>query len=484
MADTEHAVHARFQHPGIVRLVGFSRGETPTGERGRRCLVYELLHGGSVDAVLRDAARAAHFTWKLRVRAACSIAVALNYLHRGGSGAGKCFHRDIKSANVCLTSTLSAKLIDCGIAKLVKDEDRQAGQTSFTTGIAVGTQGYTCPVYMNGRPPKYNEKADVYSFGIFLLELLSGRLQSDEDPLEALLEGAADEGRRGDARAGDWPDAVVRELFELADACIRTEVSGRARLTYSCDRRIGMSAALQQLRLLVREHCQPTVVEAQLEDARRVQEEFQRNQELREASVAAAAQLAAADQRQCLICMDDFPSSAGVACSLGHFLCDDCFSNQVMSCAGDSREDIERREAKVECRALGTAEATRCRAAFFEDQVVALHVPHSVFARHISNLERLARWRGEAQGRQGAFLEQEHRAREQRNRQRNAQVNADARVAAQGLVRCPSCRADWYRDGGCDHITCPTCHFEFCHTCGVESVETVCPGRGRPHRMW
>ena len=70
MADTEHAVHARFQHPCIVRLVGFSRGETPTGERGRRCLVYELLHGGSVDAVLRDAARAAHFTWKLRVRAA------------------------------------------------------------------------------------------------------------------------------------------------------------------------------------------------------------------------------------------------------------------------------------------------------------------------------------------------------------------------------------------------------------------------------
>jgi serine/threonine protein kinase len=104
---------SRFVHPHIVRLIAYSALES-----GEKALVYEFLPGGSLADTLRDDQRAAQLTWKARVHVLRQVATALNFLHRGGAGA-KCFHRDVKSANICLTATLSAKLIDCGLAMFI-----------------------------------------------------------------------------------------------------------------------------------------------------------------------------------------------------------------------------------------------------------------------------------------------------------------------------------------------------------------------------
>ena len=118
---------------------------------------------------------------------------ALHYLHRGGGGA-RCFHRDVKSANIVLTATLAPKLIDCGLAMYLPDgqPDGSAGRgagaaassspaaaerTTFAaTGGVLGTPGYMCPKY--ARTGNFGEKSEVYSFGMVLLELLTGELQN------------------------------------------------------------------------------------------------------------------------------------------------------------------------------------------------------------------------------------------------------------------------------------------------------------------
>jgi serine/threonine protein kinase len=94
--------------------VGYSAPDS-----GQRVLVYEFLPGGSLADNLTDDQRAARLTWKARVRVLQQVATALNYMHKGGGTGATCFHRDVKSANICLTASLSAKLIDCGLAMFI-----------------------------------------------------------------------------------------------------------------------------------------------------------------------------------------------------------------------------------------------------------------------------------------------------------------------------------------------------------------------------
>jgi interleukin-1 receptor-associated kinase 4 len=143
--------------------------------------VYELCAEGALDQALIDDAQASKLTWKIRVRVALGICAALHYLHKGGGGGGGkggkggggCYHRDVKAANICLTQALQPKLIDCGLAKFILD-DNQAAQATATEGRP-GTSGYKCSRYESSGV--FEEKSEVFSFGIVLLELITGNVQ-------------------------------------------------------------------------------------------------------------------------------------------------------------------------------------------------------------------------------------------------------------------------------------------------------------------
>ncbi|XP_031268955.1 probable serine/threonine-protein kinase PBL3 [Pistacia vera] len=154
----------QLHHPNLVKLIGFCL------ERENRLLVYEYMPKGSLENHLfRRGARP--LPWALRIKVAIGAAQGLSFLHESEQ---QVIYRDFKASNILLDSEFNAKLSDFGLAKAGPTGDR----THISTQV-MGTQGYTAPEYIaTGR---LTAKCDVYSFGILLLELLSGRLAADKD---------------------------------------------------------------------------------------------------------------------------------------------------------------------------------------------------------------------------------------------------------------------------------------------------------------
>ncbi|BAS72616.1 Os01g0548600, partial [Oryza sativa Japonica Group] len=112
-----------------------------------------------------DASRSRNLTWNLRVDIIQGIAEGLSYLHEESET--RIIHRDIKASNILLDDKFKPKITDFGLARAF-GEDR----THLTTGVA-GTLGYMAPEYLaHGH---LTEKADVYSYGILVLELVTGQ---------------------------------------------------------------------------------------------------------------------------------------------------------------------------------------------------------------------------------------------------------------------------------------------------------------------
>ncbi|CAL5083174.1 unnamed protein product [Urochloa decumbens] len=146
------------QHTNLVRLLGFCvKGST-------RLLVYEYMANGSLDSHLFSE-DSVLLTWDLRYRIALGIAKGLAYLHEGCEDC--IIHCDIKPANILLDAEFCAKIADFGMAKLLGREFNSALTTIR------GTMGYLAPEWVSGQ--RITRKADVYSFGIVLLEIISGR---------------------------------------------------------------------------------------------------------------------------------------------------------------------------------------------------------------------------------------------------------------------------------------------------------------------
>ncbi|KAI2494578.1 serine/threonine kinase [Fragilaria crotonensis] len=108
----------RFQHPNIIVLYGYSLNANST----QQCLVYEYAANGSLAGFLSDDGNRARLSSDIRLRIMHELTRAVHFLHTGGckvEGKGwKVFHRDIKSANICLADDFTPRLIDCGLAKL------------------------------------------------------------------------------------------------------------------------------------------------------------------------------------------------------------------------------------------------------------------------------------------------------------------------------------------------------------------------------
>ena len=148
----------KLQHPRLVELKGWCY------EKGEAMLVYQFMSNGSLaDHLFSRKQGRGVLSSESRVEILKGVAEALSHLHAAGA-----VHRDVKAANVLLTSDFVAMLGDFGLLRLLKDDNHMT-----QTMTAAGTPGYTAPEVIFTRTP--TNKVDVYSYGVLALEVACGR---------------------------------------------------------------------------------------------------------------------------------------------------------------------------------------------------------------------------------------------------------------------------------------------------------------------
>ncbi|PON50816.1 Mitogen-activated protein kinase kinase kinase [Parasponia andersonii] len=156
----------KVKHQNLVPLLGYcSIGE-------EKLLVYEYMVNGSLDLWLRNRTGALEvLNWDKRFKIASGAACGLDFLHH--DLVPHIIHRDIKASNILLNEDFEPKVADFGLARLIS-----ACETHVTTEVA-GTFGYIPPEY--GQSGKSTTRGDVYSFGVILLELVTGKEPTGPD---------------------------------------------------------------------------------------------------------------------------------------------------------------------------------------------------------------------------------------------------------------------------------------------------------------
>ncbi|OWM85953.1 receptor-like protein kinase BRI1-like 3 [Punica granatum] len=160
----------KIKHRNLVPLMGYCK----IGEE--RLLVYEYMKWGSLESVLHDQDKGGLclgsklLDWPVRKKIAIGAARGLAFLHH--SCIPHIIHRDMKSSNVLLDENFEARVSDFGMARLVNALD-----THLSVSTLAGTPGYVPPEYYQSF--RCTSKGDVYSYGVVLLELLSGKRPID-----------------------------------------------------------------------------------------------------------------------------------------------------------------------------------------------------------------------------------------------------------------------------------------------------------------
>ncbi|XP_015971514.2 cysteine-rich receptor-like protein kinase 46 [Arachis duranensis] len=167
-------VYGKAQHKNLVRFLGCCFTSTES------YLVFEFLANKSLNCILFDPEKKKQLDWPKRHGIILGVADGLEHLHNNSEG--PIIHRDIKAGNILLDLKYRPKISDFGLAKL----------KSYDSTSIVGTLGYMAPEYLAGC--SITEKVDVYSFGILVLEIISGvenaKFESTEETFETLVSHA------------------------------------------------------------------------------------------------------------------------------------------------------------------------------------------------------------------------------------------------------------------------------------------------------
>ncbi|TVU41070.1 hypothetical protein EJB05_14561, partial [Eragrostis curvula] len=208
---------SRVHHRHLVSLVGYCIAGA------QRLLVYEFVPNQTLEHHLHGKG-APVMEWTVRLRIALGAAKGFAYLHEECDP--RIIHRDIKSANILLDNDFEAMVADFGLAKLTN-----VNHTHVSTRV-MGTFGYLAPEYASSG--KLTEKSDVFSYGVMLLELLTGRRPGDRSSYGQ--DGLVDWARVALSRAladgnydpiidprldGDYDPVEAARVVASAAACIR-----------------------------------------------------------------------------------------------------------------------------------------------------------------------------------------------------------------------------------------------------------------------
>ncbi|EEE57902.1 hypothetical protein OsJ_08587 [Oryza sativa Japonica Group] len=215
--ETELETVGSIKHRNLVSLQGYSL--SPAGN----LLFYDYLENGSLWDVLHGSSKKQKLDWEARLRIALGAAQGLAYLHHDCNP--RIIHRDVKSKNILLDKDYEAHLADFGIAKSL------CTSKTHTSTYVMGTIGYIDPEY--ACTSRLNEKSDVYSYGIVLLELLTGKKPVDNEcNLHHLILSKAADNTVMEMVDPDIADTCkdlgeVKKVFQLALLCSKRQPSDR-----------------------------------------------------------------------------------------------------------------------------------------------------------------------------------------------------------------------------------------------------------------